>query len=231
MICGGENILVYHVRSPRSSCKQPKIDTCTQPDWVNQLGLTTMPSASLCICVLLTRVWALASPASALSINCSTVKSSSGSSSEGEGESITVHLSVSNNHKLLCELADYIIRHHAQTCTAVQLYWENSVTVPILTHCSQPAMNKSPPGISCSVRIARSQRWCETENMCVCLCWYPWTKTSVNTTPSSCVIPTLGDCLVTLQLHYWLPCPLSKGVQPTLVKVQMSVSLEQKPPA
>lgn len=125
MICMSENTLVCRTERMVSFSSQPKIDTCPQPDWVKEQLLTTMPSASLFVCVLLTRVWALASPPSALSINCSSVNSSSGSSSKKTqwGHCCT--------HICVKPASEESLLREQYGCVD-------------FTHCSQPAMNKSP---------------------------------------------------------------------------------------
>lgn len=89
MICVCDNILVYHVKSLGSSSKQPKITTC--PDWVNQQDWQQCQVPDCVHVFSLTRVWALASPASALSFNCSTDKSSCRSLSGGGQDALNVH--------------------------------------------------------------------------------------------------------------------------------------------
>lgn len=92
MIWMGENTSVCRTESMVSLSSQPKIDTGPQPDWVKEQLLTTMPSASVSVWVLLTRAWALASPPSALSISCCSVNSSSGPSSERHSQVIIGHI-------------------------------------------------------------------------------------------------------------------------------------------
>lgn len=143
-LCVCDNILMYHIKSLGSSSKQPKIDTCAQPDCVNQQDWQQCQVA-VCVHVFaLTRVWALASPASALSFNCSTDKSSSGSSSGGEGDAFNVHTSISINQKLLSESVDYIICSLPNLQSSITLLKEQCDCADFYTLCSRPAMNKSP---------------------------------------------------------------------------------------
>lgn len=155
-LCVCDNILMYHIKSLGSSSKQPKIDTCAQPDCVNQQDWQQCQVA-VCVHVFpLTRVWALASPASALSFNCSTDKSSSASSSGGEGDAFNVHTSISIDNMLASKLAEQYN------------FMEGTVWLCWFLHTVFTASDEQiPPDISCNMRITRSQRWRRCESVCI----------------------------------------------------------------
>lgn len=80
-VCMGEKETIYWcvIKSLGSSSLEPEIDA-SAARLSQATGPTTMPTVHV---FSLTRAWARASPASAFSFTCSTVKSSSGSSSTG----------------------------------------------------------------------------------------------------------------------------------------------------